>query len=329
VHVAGLVLSVFLLLSYLVLPVQATRRAYLNIMLLVGIMLLSLGFVIPLARQPEQCFDPVTPNDQTSSLTCAFGGAFAAFGGLFLVTWVLIRALFMHLQICWDWLPGKISYLAANAGALVVTLALTAATLVDSGVQFRFGGYCHVSVASVATYWAWLLGFGGLACILQLATFAYCIKIYLSTSFNAKTADSSQAAESLAGSSRSRTARATARRVYQALSLQWRSLAIVAVAIATTTMACCVFVMYNDQLTMQVVANKEGGVPWVICLIRTQDKEKCLDLTRPIIMPEALALATLFVLAFVGVEAFLLLCRWDILKAWWALVRRPRWTEKN
>jgi hypothetical protein len=70
-------------------------------------------------------------------------------------------------------------------------------------------------------------------------------------------------------------------------------------------------------------------VPWVICLIRTQDKEKCLDLTRPIIMPEALALATLFVLAFVGVEAFLLLCRWDILKAWWALVRRPRWTEKN
>jgi hypothetical protein len=180
----------------------------------------------------------------------------------------------------------------------------------------------------VATCWAWLLGFGGLACILQLATFAYCIKIYLSTSFNAKTADSSQAAESLAGSSRSRTARATARRVYQALSLQWRSLTIVAVAIATTTMVCCVFVVYNDQLTMKVVANMEGGVPWVICLIRTQDKEKCLDLTGPIIMPEALALATLFVLTFVGVEAFLLLCRWDILKAWWALIRRPR-SEKH
>ena len=116
--------------------------------------------------------------------------------------------------------------------------------------------------------------------------------------------------------------------MYQALSLQWRSLTIVAVAIATTTMVCCVFVVYNDQLTMKVVANMEGGVPWVICLIRTQDKEKCLDLTGPIIMPEALALATLFVLTFVGVEAFLLLCRWDILKAWWALIRRPR-SEKH
>jgi hypothetical protein len=331
VHVVGLVLTTFLLISYLVLPVQATRRAYLNIVLLVGIMLLSLGFVIPLAKQPEQCFDPVTPNGQSSSLTCAFGGAFVAFGGVFLVTWVLIRALFMHLQICWDWLPGKISYMAANAIALAVTMALVAATLADAGVSFRFGGYCHVSVGSLATYWAWLLGFGGLACILQLATFAYCIKIYLTTNFNAKKADSSQqGAESLTGSSTSRAARATARRVYQALSLQWRSLTIVAVAIATTTMVCCVFIVYNEQRTMQVLANgRRDGTPWIICLIRTQDKEKCLDLTGPIVMPEALTVATLFVLAFVGVEAFLLLCRWDMLKAWWALIRRPRRTEKS
>jgi hypothetical protein len=189
-------------------------------MLLVGIMLLSLGFVIPLASQPEQCFDPVTPNDQTTSLTCAFGGAFAAFGGLFLVTWVLIRAFFMHLQICWDWLPGKISYLAANAVVLIVTIILTARMLHNSGMSFRFGGYCHVNVGSLASYWGWLLGFCGLSVILQLATFAYCIKIYLATSFNAKKADSSQGAESLTASPRSRAVRATARRMFEALSLQ-------------------------------------------------------------------------------------------------------------
>ena len=326
-HVAGLVLSSFLLLSYAVLPVQATRRAYLNIALLVGIMLLSLGFVIPLARQPEQCFDPVTPNSQSTSLTCAFGGAFAAFGSLFLVSWVLIRALFMHLQICWDWLPGKASYITANAAALVVTVVLTAATLAHSGVSFRFGGYCHVNVGSLATYWGWLLVFGGMACILQLATFAYCIKIYLTTNFKARV-DSSQAAESLTVSSRSRAARATAMRVYEALALQWRSLAIVAVAIATTTMVCVVFILYDDQLTMQAFANTEDLVPWIVCVISSQDKEQCLQFTWPIILPEKLAAATLFVLAFAGVEAFLLLCRWDMLKAWLGLVRRSR-TEKH
>jgi hypothetical protein len=322
VHVVGLILSCFLMLSYFLLPVEATRRAYLNIMLLVGLILFELGFVIPLARQPEQCYDRVTPNDQTTSLTCAFSGAFAAFGGLFLVSWVLIRAFFMHLQICWDWIPGKISYLAANAAALLVTIVLTAATLAHSGVSFRFGGYCHVNVGSIATYWGWLLAFCGLACLLQFATFGYCIKVYLTNIMHVRN-DPSQT-ESLTGSSRSRTARATARRVYQALSLQWRSLAIVTVAIVTTALVCVVFIVFDDKLTKKAFAQTDDLVPWIICLISSQDKEKCLKYTGPIILPESLAVATLFVLGFVGVEAFFLLSRAEMAKAWWAFVKRPK-----
>jgi hypothetical protein len=321
-HVVGLILSCFLMLSYFLLPVDATRRAYLNIMLLVGLILFELGFVIPLARRPEQCYDPVTPNDQSTSLTCAFSGAFAAFGGLFLVSWVLIRALFMHLQICWDWIPGKIGYLAANAAALLITIVLTAATLAHSGVSFRFGGYCHVNVGSIATYWGWLLAFCGLACLLQFATFGYCIKVYLTNILHVRN-DPSQT-ESLTGSSRSRTARATARRVYEALSLQWRSLAIVTVAIVTTALVCVVFIVFDDKLTKKAFAQTDDLVPWIICLISSQDKEKCLQYTGPIILPESLAVATLFVLAFVGVEAFLLLSRVEMAKAWWAFVKRPK-----
>lgn len=322
VHIAGLILSCFMLISYVVLPVDVTRRAYLNIVLFVGLILLELGFLIPLARQPEQCFDAVTPHGQSSSLTCAFSGAFAAFGGLFLVTWVLIRALFMHLQICWAWVPGKISYWIANAAALVVTVVLTAATLAHSGVSFRFGGYCHVNVGSIATYLGWLLGFGALACLLQLGTFGYCIKVYLTNILHVR-ADTSQA-DSLTGSSRSRTARATARRVYEALSLQWRSLAIVAVAIFTTTMICVVFIVTDDQLTKKAFANTDELIPWIICLISSQDRNKCLHLTGSIVVPEGLAVATLFVLGFVGVEAFLLLCRVEMLKEWWGLLRHPK-----
>lgn len=57
-----------------ILPVRATRRSYLNVVLLVGIMLLELGFIIPLARQPQQCYNAITPNDMYSSTTCAFSG---------------------------------------------------------------------------------------------------------------------------------------------------------------------------------------------------------------------------------------------------------------
>ena len=94
-------------------------------------------------------------------------------------------------------------------------------------------------------------------------------------------------------------------------------------------MVSLVFVVYDERLTVQAFANTDTLVPWIVCLISSQDKEKCLQFTSPIILPEALIVATLFVLAFVGLEAFLLLCRWDMLKAWWALIRRAGGTEKS
>jgi hypothetical protein len=86
-NVAGFALCLFLLVSMVFLPAKATRRSYLNIVLLVGILCLELGFIIPLAAQPDQCYDGITPNDMFSSPVCAVSGAFAVFGGMGLVTW--------------------------------------------------------------------------------------------------------------------------------------------------------------------------------------------------------------------------------------------------
>ncbi|KAH7050109.1 hypothetical protein B0J12DRAFT_753396 [Macrophomina phaseolina] len=72
VHVVGFVLCGFILISMAALPVQATKRSFLNVILLVGIMLLELGFIIPLAGQPEQCYNAITPNDMNTSTLCAF-----------------------------------------------------------------------------------------------------------------------------------------------------------------------------------------------------------------------------------------------------------------
>ncbi|PIA99964.1 hypothetical protein CB0940_03115 [Cercospora beticola] len=285
VNVAGFILCSFLLLSNAVLPSAITRRSYLNIVILVGILILELGFIVPLARQPEQCFDPVTPNGQGSDLTCAFSGAFLAFGLLFYVVWILIRSLFMHVQVCWNRTPDKIAYIAANVAAFSITISLTTATLAHTGVSYRFGGYCHINVRSLATYWGWLFGFGGTACLLQIATMIYCIKVYMSSAWN-KRNDPSTKSASIVSSSRTQSARAKARRVRQL-------------------------------------------IPWLLCIIETQEKEQCLNLTSPFIISENIAVATLFILSFVGIEAFFLLCRWEIFGAWWSLIRRPRWKRNN
>ncbi|KAF4314014.1 hypothetical protein GTA08_BOTSDO01770 [Botryosphaeria dothidea] len=341
VHVAGFILGGFLLISMLVLPVRATRRSFLNIILLVGIMLLELGFIIPLARQPEQCYNAITPNDMHTSTLCAFSGAFAAFGGMTLVTWILVRALFMHLQICWDITPSKYHFIGANIAAWTVTIGLVSAVLAHAGVSFRFGGYCHVNhTGSIPTYWAWLLAFGALAFLFQLATFAYCIKVYLQAALlrsdHISTTRSSESGGRKASasapstlSSRSRNTRAALRRVKQVLALQWRSLAIVALAVFTTAFVCVVFIVLDNKQEKLAFANTEALVPWIVCMILTRDNEQCLDRTGPIIIPERITVATLFILAFVGVEAFFLLFRVDLFKAWWDLLKKPFGRKKK
>ncbi|KAM3423785.1 hypothetical protein BST61_g1189 [Cercospora zeina] len=328
VNVAGFILCIFLLLSNAVLPAAVTRRSYLNIVILIGIVILELGFIVPLARQPDQCFDPVTPHGQSSDLTCAFSGAFLAFGLMFYVVWVLIRSLFMHVQVCWNRIPDRISYIAANVAAFSITISLTTATLAHSGVSYRFGGYCHINVRSLATYWGWLFGFGGTACVLQIATMIYCIKVYLSSAWN-KRNDPSNKSASIISSSRTQSARAKARRVRQVLILQWRSVTLAFLAVFTTAFVCVVFMIYDNELTVKAFDNVDKLIPWILCLIETQDKDQCIQLTSPFIIPEKLVVATLFILSFVGIEAFILLCRWEIFGGWWALIRKPLWKRDN
>ena len=103
-NVAGMVCSVSLLISYLVLPAKQTSRHYLNVGLVLAISLMQvssrisrptlgvadrvqLGFIVPLGAQPEQCHDDITPNDMYSDLTCAFSGAFLLFGGFCCIMW--------------------------------------------------------------------------------------------------------------------------------------------------------------------------------------------------------------------------------------------------
>lgn len=292
--------------------------------------MLELGFIVPLGQQPDQCYDPVTPNGMNSSATCAVGGGFAAFGGLALVSWVLVRALFMHLQICWNIIPDKTYYIAANVAVWSTTIALTAAVLAHVGVSFRFGGYCHVNVGSISTYWAWLVAFAGISLLLQLATFAYCLKVYLTAAFAGRQqlTTGSNKSGSMAGTTQSQNARITARRVWKVLALQWRSLAIVMIAIFTTALVCVVFMVYDDKLTEAAFMNTDALIPWILCIIEFQDNSRCLNLTGPIILPQKLAVVTLYFLGFVGIEAFLLLFRVEFLRAWVGVLRTPFWKKK-
>ncbi|KAL9060496.1 MAG: hypothetical protein Q9162_000669 [Coniocarpon cinnabarinum] len=197
----------------MLLPAETTRRHYLNVCLIIGIVILQLGFIIPWANKPEKCYNEITPNSEHTSGVCAVGGAMVVFGGAAINMWILIRALSMHLQICWGIEPGRNFFWAAQVFGWALSVTLLSTEMSISGVSFRFGDYCHVnSHASLGPLWIPLLALAG--------------------------------------------------------------------------------------------------------LVIKQNKNACLHLAKPLAVNQSLLIAVLILLAIVGIEAFFLICRWQMLTGW-------------
>lgn len=161
-----------------------------------------MSFVIPLGNPKTQCYDKITPHDMYSSINCALSGAFLLGGGWSTVMWgmcpstwddiyiyvyiggvlankksVFLRTLSLHLQICWQAVPGRRFFLAAQAAGWSVPVVFLAVALSVTGVSFRFGESCHInSKNGLETFWGPLLAVAAASIVTQAITFAPFIK---------------------------------------------------------------------------------------------------------------------------------------------------------
>ncbi|KAK4565387.1 hypothetical protein LTR86_004004 [Recurvomyces mirabilis] len=325
-NVTGLILLVFMLVSYIILPAQKTRSHYLSVCLIVSVMMIALGFTIPLAARPEQCYDQITPNDMYSSTECAWSGAFIVAGGLSATMWIFIRALSMNLQICFDIVPGKKFFYISQALGWGIPAVLFTATMTVTGVSFRFGSACHVNhETSMQDFWGPLLGFAGAAGILQLATFGYCINVYLknlwSDQAQGSTHGSSSGLPSFNGSVRTQTARAVYQRLKKVLWLQWRGICIVTIILVDVVFFSIVFVDL-DSLQAQLTHDFAKVEPWLECLaFSPTDKEPCLHLVSDWLVNEPTVIAVLLLLSLTGLQVFLFLIRPSVITGWGEFTR--------
>lgn len=317
----------FMLISYTVLPKQQTRSHYLSVCLTVAVMMIALGFTIPLAAQPDQCFDEITPNDMYSLLECAWSGALIIAGGLSAGTWIFVRALSMNLQIVWDIVPGRKFFYISQAFGWGVPAALFTTVMAATGVSFRFGNVCHVNHPnSMADFWGPLLGMAALSGILQVVTFGYCIHVYLKNlwsdqSVQSSTNVSSNGLPSYTNSVHTQTARVVWRRLKKVLWLQWRGLCIVTIIFVDVVFFSIVFV-YLDRIQTSVQRNYTKAAPWLACLAAHPDnKDACLAEVGAWLVSESMAVAVLLLLSFAGIQVFIFLTRPSIFPAWATFIR--------
>ncbi|RDW84990.1 hypothetical protein BP6252_02580 [Coleophoma cylindrospora] len=327
INVGAMCCSVFLLLSFSFLPVEKTHRHYLSVCLVIATLFMQLGFIIPLGASPEQCFNEITPNDQYTSMTCAFSGAFLLAGGWAGVMWVFLRAVALHLQICWQIVIGKTfmwGALAAGWGipAIGLTIALTL-----SGVSFRFGDTCHINHSkSLPGFWIPLLVFAAFTVIIQFGTFGYCIKVYLQSLVDDSNTTTTSSLPSLRGTISPRQAY---RRVRRVIELQWRGIAIVLLIIADVIFFAIVFVFLDDA-QQKIEKNPAKAADWLGCLIKSGgQKNSCIELASELVVNEATVMAVLLLLSMMGIWCLLFLGRTSMFTGWYDLAKSRVSTNKE
>ncbi|CZT00371.1 hypothetical protein WAI453_013316 [Rhynchosporium graminicola] len=322
INVGGVICSAFLLLSFAFLPVEKTHRHYLSVCLAVAIVIMQFGFIIPLAAKPKACFNAITPHDMDSSLTCAFSGAALLAGGWCAVMWIFLRALALHLQICWQVIIGtSFMWGALATGWGIPAIALTLA-LVLSGVSFRFGDTCHINHKnSLAAFWIPLLIFAAITVIIQFGTFGYCIKVYLASLRDDSTTTNSSGVRSFNNSLRPTISpRQALRRIRKVLELQWRGIAIVIVIIADVVFFAVVFV-FMDDLEASTLKNPVIAGEWLACLAETQgNKNACLNFASDLVINETTVMAVLVLLSLNGFWSLLFLGRYSMFTGWYDIV---------
>ncbi|KAJ0326727.1 hypothetical protein COL5a_006607 [Colletotrichum fioriniae] len=284
---------------------------------------MNLGFVVPLADQPEQCYNDITPHSMKSSKVCGASGAFLLLGGWAGVMWVFLRSLSLHLQICWQVVVGRNFMIFAQATGWGIPLVGIVVALVFSGVSFRFGATCHINHKnSLADFWIPLLVFAGLTVIIQFATFGYCIKVYLASLADNSASTEGSSLPTYSNSIQTMSPRQAYRRVRRVISLQWRGIAIVLIIIADVIFFSVVFVFQDN--TVQAVHDDESiAQAWILCLVSTKgDRTKCLDKAKNMVVNEATITAVLILLAVTdliqmnGIWLLFLLGRWAMVLGW-------------
>ena len=274
--------------------------------------------MVPLAAQPSECFDKITPHSMQSSAVCAASGTFLILGGWGGVLWVFLRAVSLHLQICWQVVVGRNFMWFSQAVGWGIPIFGVVMAIVFSGFSFRFGSTCHINHKnSLADLWIPLLVFAGMTIIIQFSTFGYCIKVYLASLADNTASTENSGLPSYTNSNRTMTPKQAYRRVRRVIELQWRGIAIVLIIITDVIFFSVVFV-FQDNTVETVRKNPNHALGWVQCLIANGgNKEPCLPLADQLVVNIRTVGAVLFLLGvsfvgFVFCAASSLLTRGDV-----------------
>lgn len=314
-HNFGLCIAIILLQVCLLVPDLSMKRERKKLILLFLSTLNQLGFLIPLGTKPDLCHDTITPNDMYSDMSCAWTGALITTGAMACASWVMLRSLYTHLKICWDFKHERIFFWVAEIFGWGLPGLFLALTLPITGVSYRLGPTCVPNQKnSFVTWFGWLIAFGCIAALLTSSTTIFCLWVYLKDlgkknrggagggkSYGGNSTqqdDESIAPNTQSGwTSRNSTRKLAWSRVKVVLLAQWRSVLLSTLVIVMVLYYGTVFVKQTNTGLNAVDPDKQAAVTtWAICIVlNSGEKTKCEPLSHVLGLDENAVIAAWFI----------------------------------
>lgn len=251
-----------------------------------------------------------------SDMSCAWTGALITTGAMACASWVMLRSLYTHLKICWDFKHERIFFWVAEIFGWGLPGLFLALTLPITGVSYRLGPTCVPNQKnSFVTWFGWLIAFGCIAALLTSSTTIFCLWVYLKDlgkknkggaggggkSYGGNSTqqdDESIAPNTQSGwTSRNSTRKLAWSRVKVVLLAQWRSVLLSTLVIVMVLYYGTVFVKQTNTGLNAVDPDKQAAVTtWAICIVlNSGEKTKCEPLSHVLGLDENAVIAAWFI----------------------------------
>ncbi|RDI88625.1 DNA repair protein [Venturia inaequalis] len=342
VAIPSVILCVFLVFSWIVLPKSRTKRHYLHLGLVSSVGFLSLSFVIPISTKPKECFDYITPVSNNNSKTCAITGAFFVLGCSGIGAWSFLRVLWLHLKVYWFHTPGRAFMIFALGFGILFPAVLLAVAFNVSGFSYRTSGkMCIINHEnSFTVFWAWTITLAVSSFLLQTFTSGYCFLVFLRGQRTMGTYDTSSITNT---KGRKRIGRAS---MMVVLGLQARGSA----HLQTDALNISAFRQRWNQIKAVIqsqwrvaslsVAFAGQSAPFVVHFLKSRthtktkkltgcflkygmEDQRCLDQKAILAAAQTTIMAGLTIAAIAGIECFILTTRTSTLITWYYIFKNP------
>ncbi|KAI9933746.1 hypothetical protein ASPWEDRAFT_105538 [Aspergillus wentii DTO 134E9] len=327
IAVVVLVLVVWLLLTFLLLHPDDTWRHYLSTTPLLGFVLVSLAFIIPLNQEVNHCYDAITPNDWRSDTRCAFTGILLMLGVWIVVISCFFRSVSLYLHLCWEVDLGQIFMYTSLTTTIVGSIALVILLVGVSGISYQVGKTCYISIPhSKATFWGPMMAVAALSIILQTMIIAFCVYTVVRPVYDSWIASRYSSDEESIISYTAFSARQASRRVLRILRMQWRAIAIVVLVLIHVVFMAIAF----QTLHLPEHYSLAEVRPWFQCLINSNgDKNECLSYAKHLGPSRVMCIVALSIVSSCGIWGPVCCVRSTMAIGWIELFRGQQPTEQT